>query len=352
MIKYKFSLVAILIGVLLPLYANSEFTELRKGFDRKANIQLFREIKAKTGFRPSHLVSTEEPDYFFGMSRDGRGIASYSLGSSIQVQGWPVGLPPQCPNGVSLADDENYCDPTWWDGRWGEQEVIDQALFDWQADFGRYVQVVGPFYADPKVMPGCLGQSPLRYGDINDDGQPELVLILADTLVVFSLQQHKTIFAALISYDDWMNTADTARMRDSLGVPGEDYQYASESLANAVKISQFGAGYRGYAKLYMGDFDGDGRHDILVWRKLYRSRLASDPVSGFSKVSDTRVHYSIVDGEYQLQETPAETIEQWLAANDLGWQQGYPNTSECSGEEGQHIPAMVDPLLNDPQVLE
>ena len=34
------------------------------------------------------------------------------------------------------------------------------------------------------------------------------------------------------------------------------------------------------------------------------------------------------------------------------WQKGYPTLSEYPGEEGQPIPEMHDPLLNDPEVLQ
>lgn len=115
-------------------------------------------------------------------------------------------------------------------------------------------------------------------------------------------------------------------------------------------------GLRGYAKLYVGDFDKNGQSDILVWRKLYDSNMQNNPVKGFHKLKDSFYHYEKSTaagstGEYLPQETDPGTIQSWLATNTLTWQQGYPSKSECEGEEGQLIPEMHDPLLNDPDVL-
>ena len=62
-------------------------------------------------------------------------------------------------------------------------------------------------------------------------------------------------------------------------------------------------------------------------------------------------HYSLIDSEYKLQDTSAETVQNWLSTKNLTWQKGFPSLSECEGEEGQLIPEMHDPLLNDPDVL-
>jgi hypothetical protein len=90
-----------------------------------------------------------------------------------------------------------------------------------------------------------------------------------------------------------------------------------------------------------------------VWRKLYLSKLLSEPVAGFDKVSDTYYHYERkVTGEYELKtDTAPETIQGWLTSKNLTWQSGFPSKSECAGQEGQLIPEMHDPLLNDPDVL-
>ncbi|HEX6549060.1 MAG TPA: hypothetical protein VF117_00115, partial [Gammaproteobacteria bacterium] len=61
--------------------------------------------------------------------------------------------------------------------------------------------------------------------------------------------------------------------------------------------------------------------------------------------------YSLENGVYTKQSTDQAAIKGWLAAKSLTWQKGYPQTSECAGQTGQPIPEMVDPLLNDPDVL-
>ncbi|AJQ92856.1 hypothetical protein [Gynuella sunshinyii] len=110
-------------------------------------------------------------------------------------------------------------------------------------------------------------------------------------------------------------------------------------------------GYRSIAKLYVNDFDKDGHSDILVWRKMYESRLVGELLSGFKLNSQLYGHYALIDGEYHLQQTDEATIQGWLSANELTWQKGYPSSSECQGHEGELIPEMHDPLLNDPDVL-
>ena len=72
----------------------------------------------------------------------------------------------------------------------------------------------------------------------------------------------------------------------------------------------------------------------------------------FEKLSDSHLHYKKVNNEYQLQtDTAPETIQGWLTDKNLTWQKGFPSKSECAGQEGQLIPEMHDPLLNDPDVL-
>ena len=109
---------------------------------------------------------------------------------------------------------------------------------------------------------------------------------------------------------------------------------------------------RAYGKIYIDDFDGDNSNDIIMWRKLYFSKLKSDPVKGYELDAEMFAHYKIVDGDYQLQtDTTPATVQGWLSANNLTWQKGFPSKSECDGQEGQLIPEMHDPLLNDPDVL-
>ncbi|WLD58842.1 hypothetical protein NFC81_03360 [Salinispirillum sp. LH 10-3-1] len=106
-------------------------------------------------------------------------------------------------------------------------------------------------------------------------------------------------------------------------------------------------------KMYMGDFDENGLPDILMWGKVYHSRMSDDPIKGFELVGQNWLHYSKTPaGVYDIQDTDAETIRDWLSVKNLTWSQGYPRYSECEGEEGQLVPEWHDPLLNDPDVLQ
>lgn len=199
---------------------------------------------------------------------------------------------------------------------------------------------------------GCLNAVPLRYGDIDSDGTNELVLFIGNELMVFSPSMQKTVFAMNMRLDDWMTEAET-QAHFEYYPPGDDDAFIPhyQSAANVDYASSL-PGYRGYGKLYTGDYDNDGSSDILVWRKLYISRTLT-AAKGFDKVSDTYYHYEKSGtGEYILQNTASQTIQNWLSTAVLTWQKGFPSNSECTGEEGQLIPEMHDPLLNDPEVLQ
>lgn len=211
---------------------------------------------------------------------------------------------------------------------------------------------------------GCFPLNPLRYGDVTSDGRAELVIFSQDefhalNFTLFSPQKQKTVFnVRLATYDTEPNRR--------LELPAGEEESASYPLANHPQDGQFLSrivdertrmisGIRpaviNFSKLYFGGYSGEGAHDLLVWRKLYGSRLNQDPIKGFELKRDRWLHYKLSDGEYVKQATEGEVIRGWLAAKDLTWQKGYPSKSECPGEEGKLIPEMHDPLLNDPDVL-
>jgi len=101
------------------------------------------------------------------------------------------------------------------------------------------------------------------------------------------------------------------------------------------------------------DFDANGKSDILIWRKLYESNLGDNPVKGFHLLGEGVFHYEkSAAGEYVFKDdTESNVAKAWLTSNNLTWQKGFPSKSECEGQEGQLIPEMHDPLLNDPEVL-
>jgi hypothetical protein len=47
-----------------------------------------------------------------------------------------------------------------------------------------------------KQWAGCLAQSPLRYGDVDGDGENELVLFVRNDLVIFSPAEGGVVFSA------------------------------------------------------------------------------------------------------------------------------------------------------------
>lgn len=237
--------------------------------------------------------------------------------------------------------------------RWQHEYVEPEILTRWQEYIGDRPELTYSAVTSPNSL-GCLAMSPLRYGDLDGDGVKELVLFLDNDLLMFSPEKQQTIFSAPLELDDWLTTEETQEHFARVGTGGvrEVPQYQSQITAQSVTGWMGGrAGYRGYAKLYFSDFNEDGVRDIVVWRKLYKSHLRNEDPQGFRLVNETFLHYSLVGGEYLPHDTAPSDIEAWLANNELTWTDGYPNLSECAGEEGQLIAEMHDPLLNDPEVL-
>ncbi|MEJ2046439.1 MAG: hypothetical protein P8X89_24570 [Reinekea sp.] len=199
---------------------------------------------------------------------------------------------------------------------------------------------------------GCLASTPLRYGDIENDGTSELVLTLAHygykaDVIVFSPQYQRIVFSNRYALQD----ADLEAKSD------QTYQYRRDT--SGLSHQQ---GYKVFSKIFTGDFDENGHPDILVWRKKFRSNLQTDTTLGFKLSSQIWQHFERdldaqadseagITGEYLPQETSEDDIKSWLSDNNLTWRKGYPSASECEGEKGELILEMHDPLLNDPDVL-
>ena len=206
---------------------------------------------------------------------------------------------------------------------------------------------------------GCLTSAPLRYGDFTGDGSAEVVL-MGDDIAVFSTQKQKIIFTQRIRLNDWMSADEQERVygedfAELMMLHEEDYpQYFSQMTYDRMSGPKLPASiaYRGYGKLFHGEFSGEGHRDVLAWHKFYGSLMSSSETQGFERISEAFVHYRLVNGDYQREDTPEATIRSWLATNNLTWQSGFPSHSECPGHEGQLIPEMHDPLLNDPDVLQ
>jgi hypothetical protein len=218
-----------------------------------------------------------------------------------------------------------------------------------------------PFeYESVAPGPGCIGSAPLRYGDIDGDDKSEVVVILGGLFIIFSPEHGRTVFAEYLDESDWYTTEQAAKLLRGQE-PLTNVQYMSRLWADNSNGRV--AGIRAYAKLFFGDFDQDGNPDILAWRKSYRSNSGNDPVKGFTKMRENLQHFERdlkaqeespqgITGEYLPQATDETTIKEWLTTANLTWQKGYPDKSECPGEEGKPIPEMSDPLLNDPEVMQ
>jgi len=246
------------------------------------------------------------------------------------------------------------CETKLFEGRWSKDELFEPEVIE---RFNNYDVSMRPVYNPNVKTLGCLGDVPLKYGDVEGDGKNELVIFIEDSLIIFSPQHNKTIFMSMIDVKDWYDHQQTIEHFSffrKVGAPLEpkDPQFQSR-LATFVRGGDRSnkPGYRGYAKLFFGDFDGDEKADIIVWRKLYESRLVGDPISGFRKLSDTFAHYTLIGGEYALQKTESSLLREWLTDSQLRWSDGFPSKSECESNKGQLIPEMHDRLLNDPDVL-
>jgi hypothetical protein len=188
---------------------------------------------------------------------------------------------------------------------------------------------------------GCLGEKPLRYGDVDGNGLKEIVLYLSEfdqksDWVIFSPKKEKIIFSMRWQAKDLYKGDELAY-----------YQYPSLENQNSSQ----NRGFQVFAKAFLGDFNKDKIPDILVWRKRFESLATGVSKKGFELKGEHFEHYSLVDGEYQPQVTIPLQIKDWLADAELTWAKGYPSKSECEGMEGKLIPEMHAPLLNDPDVL-
>jgi hypothetical protein len=196
---------------------------------------------------------------------------------------------------------------------------------------------------------GCLRKFPMRYGDIESDGNPELAVVYDNNIVIYSLEQNQVVFSAhywLADEIDSERAITTFTITDASDTP----QYIAESGTNP-SVGRIYPAWRSLTKIFDGEFDGEYGFDLVMWRKVFESNL-NDEVKGFHKTADVLFHYSLQGGEYVLMETESDEIKAWLDSNELTWSQGYPSVSECKGEEGELIPEMHDPLLNDPEVFQ
>lgn len=307
--------------------------DLKKGFDRDKERQPFGQIREKFQYRPGYLVDVEQ-DLYFALSPDGLGVAEYNLSGEGNVLGWPL-------------------------TRWSHTYVT-QEMQQTYADIGFKYEPDEPNINENNPGPGCLNDTPLRYGTLHSlaENDPVLVLFLNNQMMFFSPKYERVVFAEFYDGGDWLPKEESDAIRENY--QGDtDAQHIS-NLYTGVDVGM--PGYRAYSKLYIQDFDDNNHLDIVVWRKVYRSNRKGE-AEGFTLLRNEWSHFERdleaqeesdagVTGEYLPQDTEEDVIQDWLAENELTWQKGYPSESECEGEEGELIPEMHDPLLNDPDVLQ
>ena len=265
-----------------------------------------------------------------------KSIGVYDLSINSNIDGWPI-------------------------IRWTHLNLPDELQSVYR--FLRYKkeQIGEPSYNQNVNSIGCLNQTPLRYGPVLNATQNDIVLTLGSQLFIFSPTYLRVIFQEYVDHSDWFPEEKGNNERARFPVD-TDVQYISKAYA-AVGLGSAEPAYRGYSKLFVGDFDNDNHPDILVWRKIYKTNLQSNAVKGFTLTRNEWQHFEQdltaqaalstgVTGEVLPQETEATVIQTWLTDNNLTWQKGYPSQSECAGQAGQLIPEMHDPLLNDPEVLQ
>jgi len=231
--------------------------------------------------------------------------------------------------------------------RWeGELAEVEQGGLYWNgymrdSDWGGLVSGHGP---SPDL--GCIPDSPLRYGHFVNEQESVVVALLGEKdqrldVVVFSPDQEAVVFSARLAQRDDYDTAGMSASHIKWQYQGQVFE--KESLY---------PGFRMYAKLFVHDFDGDGKKDLVQWRKLFQSRTVNDPVKGYKFTKQVLRFYKMEKGRFYMQDIESAMIMSMLSEQSLTWQKGFPSHSECPGEERELIPEMHDPLLNDPDVLQ
>jgi len=198
---------------------------------------------------PLAFFETEVENFYYALKSDNQ-IVSFNTGSEEFFIGW------------SLIN-------------WSHQ-LYSYNIEKTHETLGEIYPPIGS-YSGVGLSLGCLGDAPLRYGDLESDGINELI-IYNGMFTLFSPQYQRTVFAAYLSESDWVTQEDAIRKFDE-DVPGA-YQYVSKLLTNNDGV---GAAIRSYSKLYIGNYDGDTHSDILVWRKEYRSNLKTNHINGFTQ---------------------------------------------------------------------
>lgn len=309
-----------------------------RGYDLDKNIELLKAFYSKYQSATGYVYEYEKNKYY-SLSSNAGAVGNYDFSDkSDEPKGWKI-------------------------NRWDHLEVPAEINFAPGMTKNENIS-----FNPRNASAGCLTKTPLRYGDVEDDGTKEIILVLDDELIIFSPEYERTVFSTFIDVSDWWPYGEKFLLATYLKdndekMPEESklYHGYSHSWADRADRGQFEPGVRAYSKIFVGDFDDDGNPDIIKWEKVYRSNKKTASIA-WNKVRSSLTHYERdldaqkvtgagVTGEYLPQITMDVIIEGWMRDRELTWQKGYPSKSECEGQEGQLIPEMHDPLLNDPDVL-
>ncbi|MFQ3172803.1 MAG: hypothetical protein ACI9DG_002846 [Oleispira sp.] len=324
--KSLISKLCLLVSLVLPSIAMTKDSDFVVGADINERKSTFKGIYSKTGYIPDFIMEINGSIVAFSGSH----LQGFDLEGNRSSM-----FPPGIKRGVGLK-------------RW-PTEYKDKAISEINKHPFTHGKRGAELYDEysshtgtgSDANMGCLGEKPLRYGDVDEDGSKEIVLYLSEfdqksDWVIFSPKKEKIFFSMRWQAKDFYKGGELAY-----------YQYPSLENQNSSQ----NRGFQVFAKAFLGDFNKDKIPDILVWRKRFESLATGASKKGFELKGEHFEHYSLVDGEYQPQVTIPLQIKDWLADAELTWSKGYPSKSECAGQEGQLIPEMHDPLLNDPDVL-
>ena len=211
----------------------------------------------------------------------------------------------------------------------------------------------GSFLGESKF--GCLNNPPLNAYDLDEDGVDEIIAFSLEDIFIFSQKYQKVIFNTKLFFEDSLGDVGSTSYLKDAGEQAQLPQYASAIAASDIQ-PYIEPALTGFAKIFVGDFDQSGKFQIIVWRKLYISKLRGDDSLGFRILTNT-YQYFIEEksaeriSAFRLQDTEEDFIINLLDSSSLSWQQGFPTNSRCHDVTNTHIPQSHSILLNDEDVL-
>jgi hypothetical protein len=328
----------IIVTSLFPMYLLADFSEAQGQMINAKNENTLYYLSLPYAIARQGQRAVDSESLVVGFSKIDDRV--YSVSDKLQV--------------VSTRIEGRLVISTWPATRWEYEFNEDTDIFYTNADLSgsELTKHYNQFISENQNDLGCLVNTPLRYGKISQSSDSDVVLTIGtlDTqadLIVFSPTYERIVFS--------LRYAEQNSAKAEAVAP---FQYIQTTNYHAEQQA-----YRTYGKVYEGDFDQDGHADLITWRKIFYSHETDSTELGFFAGGEILTHYERdlevqaaspagITGEYLPQDTPEADIQNFLAENNLTWSKGYPSKSECAGEEGQLIPEMHDPLLNDPEVLE